>query len=107
MLQGGIDCKRVTAERKRGNNAYYMGVELLKEFPEANAGGKTFLKADCVGSGKTPNGRSQNRIVVAVKDGKVVEGEAWLWRHDNRVLKLGPGFFQSMDTKIYRKMAAK
>lgn len=102
LLQRGIDKGHITAERKPGNHAYYAGHELLKLFPLAKSGGITFLKADCTGSGKVPGGRSKNRIVVAVKDGKVVDGEAYLWRHDDRVLKLGPNFFTR--ATMFRKM---
>jgi hypothetical protein len=91
QLQGGVVKGTITDKTP---NAYYIGVELLAEFPMAKPPGFKFLKKDCTGSGTGKSDRSKNRIVVLVDaSGQLVEGEGWLWRHDNRVLKLSPGFF--------------
>lgn len=96
QLQGGIVKGTITDQTA---NAYYIGVELLKEFPTAKPTGHKFLKKDCTGSGTGKSTRSKNRIVVRVDaSGALVEGEAWLWRHDDRVLKLGKGFFERAKT---------
>jgi hypothetical protein len=92
QLQGGVVKGKITDKTA---NAYYIGVELLAEFPGAKPPDCKFLKKDCTGSGSGNSARSKNRIVVLVDaSSNLVEGEAWLWRHDNRVLKLGAGFFE-------------
>lgn len=94
-LQGRVVTGAVTEDTE---HAYYKGVELLEVFPDAKGDGK-FLKADCTGAGKAKNGRSQNRIIVKIdSSGTLVEGEAWVWRHDDRVLKLDAGFFAAAKT---------
>jgi hypothetical protein len=99
-LQRGVAKGTITDKTA---NAYYSGHELLAEFPGAEPSGHKFLKKDCTGSGSGNSQRSKNRIIVLV-DGSsnLVEGEAWLWRHDNRVLKLGNGFFER--AKFMRNM---
>src|SRR5215475_8992866 len=73
------------------SHAYYAGHELRAEGVEF-AG--IYLKRDCPGNGKTPMGRSQNRVIVAIgTDGVLVENWAVAWRHDNRLLQLDKGFF--------------
>jgi hypothetical protein len=79
-------------------HAYYAGHE-LKTAGETWNPGEFHLKKDCTGSGKTPNGRSQNRIIVRIDaNGALVEGWAVAWRHDDRLLKLDDGFFKRAKT---------
>ena len=82
-------------------NSYYMGAE-LSAAGEIRPPGCEYRKKDIAGQG-TGN-RTKNRVVVAVNTTteKVVEGLAYLWRHDNRVNKLAPGFFARAAT--YRNM---
>jgi len=88
---------------KSSANAYYMGVELLAKFPGAKTGGEYFLKADATGQGTGNSERSKNRVIVKVNAaGGLIEGEAWIWRHDNRIEKLGSGFFTR--AQMFRKM---
>lgn len=103
QLQAGVVKGTVT---KNTPNAYFMGRELLEAFPGSKGHGEAFLKMDCTGSGTGNSRRSKNRIVVKVKVNRnrgaetleLVEGEAWLWRHDDRVLKLDDGFFKRAQT---------
>ncbi|WP_374369896.1 hypothetical protein [Tabrizicola sp.] len=75
-------------------NAYYIGVELLAKYPGSKSGGEYFLKMDATGHGSGSSERSKNRLIVKVNSaGGLIEGEAWVWRHDNRIEKLGSGFF--------------
>ena len=75
-------------------NAYYIGVELLAKYPGSKSGGEYFLKMDATGHGSGSSERSKNRLIVKVTSaGGLIEGEAWVWRHDNRIEKLGSGFF--------------
>lgn len=100
QLQGGIVKGTFTS---KSPNAYFMGMELLQAFPGSKGPGEYFLKKDCTGSGSGNSQRSKNRIIVKVDaDGKLIEGEAWLWRHDNRVLKLDGGFLER--AKFMRKL---
>lgn len=95
ILQGRVVTGDVTTDTE---NADYHGHELEAAFPGSKGTG-AFLKADCTGAGETKTGRSQNRIVVKVDDAReLVEGAAWLWRHDARVLQLDSGFFQAAQT---------
>lgn len=89
MLQANIALGRVTRDT---DHSYYAGHEM----PAGSKGqGEYFLKGDCTGAGATAHGRSKNRIIVKMsKDDKLVEGAAWAWRHDNRILKLDAGFFE-------------
>ena len=88
---------------KNTANAYYMGVELLAKFPGSKTGGEYFLKMDATGHGTGNSQRSKNRLVVKVNAaGGLIEGEAWVWRHDNRIEKLGSGFFAR--AKMLRSM---
>jgi hypothetical protein len=82
-------------------NSYYMGAELYAA-GEVKPAGCEYRKKDIAGQGK--GNRTKNRVIVAVntETGKVVEGLAYLWRHDNRVNKLAPGFFARAAT--YRNM---
>ena len=92
LLQGGIVKGTTNSDTP---NAYYMGIELLAEYPAARAQGEKFLKKDCTGKGSGNSTRSKNRVVVKIDaNGALIEGAAWLWRHDNRVVQLGPGFFK-------------
>jgi hypothetical protein len=95
-LQGGI----VKGTFNRNSpNAYYMGIELLETYPTARGVGEVFLKKDAVGSGSGNSQRSKNRLIVKTDStGKLIENEAWVWRHDNRILKLGAGFFKRAAT---------
>ncbi|MBL8675302.1 MAG: hypothetical protein JNL07_10470 [Rhodospirillales bacterium] len=103
QLQGGIVKGTINGDTP---NAPYTGFELLREFPTAKPAGFKFLKKDCTGSGTGNSQRSKNRIVVLVDAaGQLVEGEAWLWRHDDRVLKLTKGFFER--AKGMRNFASK
>ena len=77
-LLGRIDAGVV--HRNDQSHSYYKGIELLKLYPGSKGRGQYFLKADCTGAGQTAHGP--------------VAGEGWFWRHDDRVLKLGPNFFQ-------------
>lgn len=84
------------------DHAYYIGLELLQKFPNARGVGEKFLKCDATGAG-AGNGRSKNRVVTKVNSaGALIEGEAWIWRHDNRVEKMGKGFFER--AVMYRNM---
>lgn len=99
QMQGLILTGKLTRDT---SHAYYAGHELRKEGISWKG---IYLKKDCTGSGKTKNGRSQNRVIVALtSDGTLVEGWAIAWRHDDRLLELDGGFFkraQSMrDTVI-------
>jgi len=88
---------------KKTANAYYIGLELLKEFPTAKGTGEYFLKKDSTFTGKSNFSRSTNRIIVKVDaQDKLIENEAWIWRHDDRILKLGAGFFKR--AVMYREM---
>lgn len=92
-LLGRIDAGVV--HRNDQSHSYYKGIELLKLYPGSKGRGQYFLKADCTGAGQTAHGRSRNRVVVKMgQDNRPVAGEGWFWRHDDRVLKLGPNFFQ-------------
>lgn len=93
QMQGQIIKGTLT---KDTSHAYYAGHELRAE-GVSFAG--TYLKKDCAGKGKTANGRSQNRIIVAIgTDGKLVEDWAVAWRHDDRLLQLSEGFFKRAKT---------
>ena len=84
-------------------NAYYIGIELEQKFPNSKQFGEYFLKADCTGSGTGNSQRSKNRVVVKVDaNGRLVENTGWVWRHDNRVEKLGVGF--SRRAQFFRGM---
>lgn len=100
QAQGLIVAGKLTRDSA---HAYYAGHELRNHGESWNRG-EFHLKKDCTGSGKTANGRSQNRIIVRIgADGNLVEGWAVAWRHDNRLLKLDEGFFkraQSMRSYI-------
>lgn len=74
-------------------NSYYIGAE-LKAAGEIKPVGCEYRKKDIAGKGN--GNRTKNRIIVVVDTttGKPVEGLAYLWRHDDRVLKLAPGFFK-------------
>lgn len=100
MLQGRVVKGLVTSKTP---HAYYIGLELLAKFPGAKAKDEMFLKADATGSGTGNSQRSKNRVIVRVDStGTLVEGEAWIWRHDNRVEKLGEGFFKRAE--MHRKL---
>ena len=87
-------------------NAYYIGLELVDAYPMARGPNEIFLKKDATGSGSGNSQRSKNRLIVKVNAaGKLIEGEAWVWRHDNRIQKLGPGFFTRAE--IMRKFFLK
>ena len=76
-------------------HAYFGGFELLAIDPSARGEGENFIKKDATGSGKVKGGRSKNRVIVKVDAaGALIEGQAWVWRHDDRFLKLGAGFFK-------------
>ncbi|MEP6492262.1 MAG: hypothetical protein ABJF01_06270 [bacterium] len=97
LMQGRIDKGTLT---RNTSHAYYAGHELRDEGVDWDG---IFLKGDCSGSGKTKNGRSQNRIIVALTRGGVLaEGWAVAWRHDDRLLKLSEGFFTR--AKMFRSM---
>ena len=100
QLQRGIVRKLIN---RATENAYYMGIELLAADPLARSPGEIFLKKDAPGKGKDNSERSTNRVVVKI-DGNdtLIENQAWLWRHDDRVLKLGKGFFER--AKMLRNM---
>ena len=84
-------------------NAYYIGVELLAKYPGSKSGGEYFLKMDATGHGSGSSERSKNRLIVkATSAGGLIEGEAGVWRHDNRIEKLGSGFFTR--AQMLRKM---
>ena len=88
--QGLIIAGKLT---RNSSHAYYAGHE-LKKYGESWSRGEYHLKMDCPGSGKTKFGRSKNRIIVRIdNEGNLVEGWAVAWRHDDRLLKLGSGFF--------------
>ena len=91
-LQGRIEKGVVT---KDTSHAYYSGHELRDAGVSWDG---IYLKADCTGSGATTHGRSQNRIIVKVKDNKLVEDWAVAWRHDDRLLLLDEGFFKRAKT---------
>lgn len=101
LLLGGIDKGTVT---RNTPNAYYLGIELEKADPgNVRDAGEYYLKKDSIDQNRKKslgqNTRSSNRVVVKVTlDGRPVEGEAWLWRHDGRVEKLGSGFFKRAQT---------
>ena len=82
-------------------NSYYIGLELAQA-GEIKPAGCEYRKKDIAGQGR--GNRTKNRIVVVVDTATetVVEGIAYLWRHDNRVLKLNAGFFTR--AAIYRNM---
>ena len=91
QLQGQITKGSTTKDTA---HSYYMGAELLVAYPGSKSGGEYFLKIDGVGSGKSKDGRSTNRIIVKVDaNGTLIENTGWVWRHDNRVMKLSAGFF--------------
>ncbi|MBL8437253.1 MAG: hypothetical protein JNM61_03560 [Zoogloeaceae bacterium] len=80
------------------SHAYYAGHELCQIDPSAVAWKDVkkgfFVKKDVPGKGKTTYGRTQNRVVVPVDaTGVQLAGIAWLWRHDERIIRLGKGFF--------------
>jgi hypothetical protein len=88
-MQGLIIAGKLTTAT---SHAYYAGHELRAE---GVAWKGKYLKCDCYGSGKTKHGRSQNRIIVPItRQGELVEGWAVAWRHDDRLLQLGDGFFK-------------
>jgi hypothetical protein len=89
QLQGGILKGTYT---RNSTHAYYAGHE-LRDGDEA-PGAHYYLKMDCPGSGRTRNGRSQNRIIVGMtRQNELIEGWAVAWRHDDRLLLLSAGFF--------------
>ncbi len=101
QAQGMISTGKLTRD---SSHAYYAGHELRTQ-GESWERGEYHLKADCPGAGKTKMGRSQNRIIVRIgQDGKLIEGWAVAWRHDDRLLKLGDGFFKraQMMRSIYK-----
>ena len=99
-LQGRIVKGIVTKDTA---NSYYIGLELLQKFPGSKLEGEYFLKADSTGAGSGNSQRSKNRVVVKVDSaGKLIENTGWVWRHDNRVEKLGAGFFRR--AQFYRGM---
>lgn len=90
QLQAGVVKGTIT---KTTSHSFYSGHE-LRGFDMHPAKGH-YLKRDCVGSGKPSYGRTQNRIIVRVTtSGRLVENFALLWRHDERIIKLGSGFFK-------------
>ncbi len=93
QMQGLILTGKLT---RNTSHAYYAGHELRSEGVSWSG---IYLKKDCTGSGKTKNGRSQNRIIVALTSEEVlVEGWAIAWRHDDRLLTLDDGFFKRAKT---------
>lgn len=74
-------------------NSYYSGHELAQA-GETKPDRCEYRKKDVAGKGM--GNRTKNRVIVAVHrtTGKAVEGLAYYWRHDNRVLKLSDGFFK-------------
>ena len=92
QMQGNIEKGKLT---KDTSHAYYAGHELRDAGVTWDG---IYLKADCPGKGKTVQGRSQNRIVVKVKDGALIENWAGAWRHDDRLLLLDKGFFTRAKT---------
>ena len=93
QLQGGIEAGTYT---KTTMHAYYAGHELRDSGVSWEG---YYLKKDCTGSGKTANGRSKNRVIVALTDDDdLVEGWAVAWRHDDRLLSLDEGFFKRAKT---------
>jgi hypothetical protein len=95
-IQGRIDKGTLT---KDTSHAYYAGHELRAAGVSWDG---IYLKGDCPGAGATKHGRSQNRIIVRVKDGKLIEDWAIAWRHDDRLLQLDEGFFKR--AKTYRAL---
>ena len=97
LLLGTVD----KGTYKKLPNSYYMGMELSLA-GEIKPAGCEYRKKDIAGQGK--GNRTKNRIIVAVDTTteKVVEDLAYLWRHDDRVLKLSAGFFTRAAT--YRSM---
>jgi hypothetical protein len=100
QLQGMILKKKITKATTKTihKNAYYMGIELENEFPKAaevrSSCGGYYLKWDVPGEGS--GNRPKNRAVVLVDENdNLVEGKAWLWRHDDRVLELTPIWFKA------------
>jgi hypothetical protein len=80
-----------------------MGIELLAADPSARGPDETFLKKDTPGKGTGNSERSKNRVVVKIDaDDTLIENQAWRWRHDDRILKLGKGFF--VRAKMLREM---
>ena len=99
-LQGRIVKRSVTKDTA---NAYYIGLELLQKFPGSKLVGEYFLKADSTGSGSGNSQRSKNRVIVKVDStGKLIENTGWVWRHDDRIEKLGAGFFKR--AQFFRSM---
>ncbi len=96
LLLGGIDKGRIT---KGTPDAFYKGRELNNVYPgKIDYDSEYCLKKDSVDQqsrkGHGQNSRSSNRVIVKIgADGRIVAGEAWLWRHDGRVEALGSGFF--------------
>ena len=89
--KNGVDTKNIS-------HMYYAGHELCRvdqsaiKWKDVQKG--FFVKKDVPGKGKTTHGRTQNRVVAPVnKDGVQLQGIAWLWRHDERIIRLGTGFF--------------
>ncbi len=97
-LQGRVVKGIVTRSTE---HAYYIGLEIEAKFPGSKTGGEYFLKCDATGSGSGNSQRSKNRVVVKVdSSGKLIENTGWIWRHDNRVEKMGAGFFAR--AKVFR-----
>jgi len=100
QMQGQIVKGTLT---RTSSHAYYAGHELRDQGVSWNG---IYLKRDCPGKGKTANGRSQNRIIVpCTADGALVEDWAIAWRHDDRLLQLGTGFFTR--AKMMRSLCEK
>lgn len=89
-------------------HSYYAGHELSAE-KVIKAPNTEYRKRDAVANsqgGKKGGAysRTQNRVIVVrdTQNGALVEGEAYFWRHDNRIYKLGTGFFDR--AKMWREM---
>jgi hypothetical protein len=63
--------------------------------------GCVYRKKDVSGQGKGL--RTQNRVIIPMNTAtnKVVEGVAYYWRHDNRVMKLSAEYFKHAETYRY------
>lgn len=82
--------------KEYGRSSKFHGYELFHEFPEEKPsfnqrqnGDITFVKRDL---------NDKHRLVMKLRRDKagtesLVEGKAWIWYHDHRVLKLGDTFF--------------
>jgi hypothetical protein len=96
MLQRAVD----NGTHTKLPDAHYSCFEFAA-LEEPVLPGCVYRKKDVSGQGKGL--RTQNRVIIPMNTAtnKVVEGVAYYWRHDNRVMKLSAEYFKHAETYRY------